>query len=305
MSLITDSPQINALDPRATAGLQRLAKGNDPKAIKVAAQQFEALFVQMMLKSMRDAMPRDGLFDNDQSKMYESLLDQQMSQVLASKNGMGLAEMIERQLQRQSDPETVLPEGVPLTPRAQKVLLERRTSTSTSTTTSAPINLDPALAALARGETEAPAHVKDFVARYLPDAQQAAKATGIPPVFLLAHAALESGWGKHEPKLANGQPSHNLFGIKAGASWSGDKVMAATTEVVQGVAQRRTEPFRVYGSYAEGFSDYAKLLADNPRYNGVVGSRDADAFAQGLQRAGYATDPNYASKLRQVIERLS
>lgn len=298
----SDSAPINALDPRGVANLQRLAKTGDPAALKAAAQQFEALFLQMVLKSMRDATPREGLFDSDQSRMYESMLDQQLSQVLATKKGTGLAEVIERQMRRASDPEASFPDGLPLDPATRAVPFKKYSPPGTATVPAAATGLDAALDSVARGEGDVPEHVRQFVSKFLPDANRASAATGIPPAFLLAHAALESGWGKSEPRFADGRPSYNLFGIKAQGNWTGERVTATTTEVIQGVAQRRSEPFRVYSSYADGFADYARLLADNPRYAAVVGSRDPQAFANGLQKAGYATDPNYARKLSQVIE---
>ena len=319
MNLAPDTGPINALDPRGVAKLKSLTKTNDPAALKAAAQQFEALFLQLVLKSMREATPREGLFDSDQSRMYESLLDQQLSQVLASKKGTGLAEVIERQLRRTGDPETSFPDGLPLSAPTRSYLLKSLDKyagqlTATNAAVNAAVSgasatggapgVDSALAAIARGEADVPENVRNFVTRFLPEASQAASAAGIPPAFLLAHAALESGWGKSEPRSADGRPSYNLFGIKAGAQWGGERVMASTTEVIAGVAQRREEPFRAYTSYAEGFADYARLLSESPRYAGVTGSTDAAAFSNGLQKAGYATDPHYASKLQQVIARL-
>jgi flagellar protein FlgJ len=140
-----------------------------------------------------------------------------------------------------------------------------------------------------------------FVDRLLPAASAAEQKTGIPAHFLVAHAALETGWGKSEPRHADGSLSFNLFGIKAGASWHGPSVEAATTEVIAGVAQRRTERFRAYGSYAEAVNDYVQLLTSNPRYAAVLGAREPARFAQGLQSAGFATDPLYAAKLERII----
>jgi flagellar protein FlgJ len=315
MNLAPDTGPINALDPRGVDKLKALSKTKDPAALKAAAQQFEALFLQMVLKSMREATPREGLFDSDQSRMYESLLDQQLAQVLSSKKGTGLAEVIERQLRRASDPEASFPDGLPLSAPTRSYLLESLGKHSSQLAAASPASatkLAPAgdatlgntLADIARGAADVPENVRNFVNRFLPEASQAASAAGIPPAFLLAHAALESGWGKSEPRFADGRPSYNLFGIKAGAQWSGERVVASTTEVIAGVAQRRDEPFRAYASYAEGFADYARLLSESPRYAGVVGSTDAAAFSAGLQKAGYATDPHYASKLQQVIARL-
>jgi flagellar protein FlgJ len=148
----------------------------------------------------------------------------------------------------------------------------------------------------------APAHVEAFVQRLLPHAQAASASTGIPARYMLGQAALESGWGKAEIRGADGQNSHNLFGIKAGASWKGKTVDIVTTEYVNGKPQKQVDTFRAYDSYADAFRDYAKLLQNNARYQNVLAQgHDAVGFAQGLQQAGYATDPKYAQKLMSVI----
>jgi len=149
---------------------------------------------------------------------------------------------------------------------------------------------------------DAPAHVEAFVQRLLPHAEAASASTGIPARFMLGQAALESGWGKVEIRGADGQNSHNLFGIKAGAGWKGQTVDIVTTEYVNGKPQKQVESFRAYDSYADSFRDYARLLRSNARYQNVIAQgQDAAGFAQGLQQAGYATDPNYAQKLMSVI----
>ncbi len=296
---MSPSATPNILDFAGLAALRREARANDPAAIKAAAQQFEALFLQQMLKAMRDATPQDGLFDSDQTRMYQSLLDQQLAQVMATRgNGMGLAAIIEKQMLRQGAEPQAYPDGLPLVPEARPMPLApepKAHAVPDSTRPAAP-------AAPAPGNTGSlPASGSDFLHRIWPHALEAGRATGIPARFVAAHAALESGWGRSEPRDAAGRPSYNLFGIKAGASWTGPVVEATTTEVVGGVAQKRVERFRAYGSYAEAFRDYASLLAGNPRYGAVLGSQDASAFARGLQRAGYATDPAYAAKLEKII----
>jgi flagellar protein FlgJ len=149
-----------------------------------------------------------------------------------------------------------------------------------------------------RGATPA---ARDFIDRLWPHAQAASQASGIPAPFLLAQAALETGWGRAELQHADGRPSYNVFGIKAGKSWNGPVVEATTTEYVDGVPQQRIERFRAYASYGEAFQDYLRLLAGNSRYGAVMGAGNAREFALGLQRAGYATDPNYADKLTRII----
>lgn len=293
-------------DARGLADMKRLARGNDPAALKAAAQQFEALFLQMMLKSMRDATPQDGMFDSDQTRLYQSLLDQQMSQVLAAKGSTGLAKVIETQLSRDgsSSQEMLSPDlsslGLPRMP-VRPALADAGNApaaiipgaSSASTTSAVPVDALP--------RTEAGS---EFVQRMWPHALEASRATGIPARFLIAQAALETGWGRAEPKAANGQPSFNVFGIKAGSRWQGAVAEATTTEFAAGVAQQRVERFRAYGSYAEAFQDYARLISGNPRYAEVVGSQDPRAFSQGLARAGYATDPAYADKLARIIDGL-
>ncbi len=145
--------------------------------------------------------------------------------------------------------------------------------------------------------------MRNFQEKLGSHADEASRATGIPAKFMLGQAALESGWGKREIKGRDGSNSHNLFGIKAGPEWKGKVAEAVTTEFVNGKAQTRVEKFRAYDSYADSFKDYAKLITTNPRYEKVLASAgDASSFAQGLQRAGYATDPQYASKLTRIIK---
>lgn len=327
----------NIFDVSGLATLKRQVKAGDPASNKAVAKQFEALFLQMVLKSMRDATPHEGLFDSEQTQMYQSLLDQQLGQVLGgSHRGTGLAAMIEAQLARQNQEPQPFDTPLPLQPAASKFLLPQQDKALPLSphAISAPMPLNalsvplvpvipiasgyptppsvaplPASAAVSPAPTNvnilapatASAAQRAFVERLLPAAASAEQKTGIPAHFMVAHAALETGWGKSEPRRADGSPSFNLFGIKAGASWRGPSVDAATTEVVAGVAQRRTERFRAYGSYAEAVNDYAQLLTNNPRYAAALGAREPARFAQSLQAAGYATDPLYAVKLERII----
>lgn len=295
----------------------------DPQAgLKQAAQQFEGMLLQMMLKSMRDASPQDGLLDSDQSRFFTGIMDQQLAQNLSAQGKLGFAKMIEQQLGRNLTPGTTTP----------GVSASSASNTDTSTGTTSALNalqqafISRQAAGLAKpwpapsavlspseakdGSTiQSPAKVaaskpgssSDFVNRVWPYAQEAAAATGVPAQFLVAHAALESGWGKHEIRSADGSPTYNLFGIKAGRSWQGETVDTKTTEFANGVAQSSREKFRVYSSYAEAFSDYARLLSNNSRFAGVLGQQDGAAFARSLQNSGYATDPMYADKLSRII----
>lgn len=303
----SDFSQINALDPNTLGGLRRLSKESSPEATKEAARQFEALFVQQMLKSMRDATPKGSMFDSDETRMYQSLLDQQMSMQLSTRaGGIGLARVIERQLNA-GKAEVKLPDGpVPLDAAIRRGFDGAVSPSATGTASQAAKTAGAAASSAATAVPMLPnmpagAGPRAFVEKVWPQAVEASRATGIPARFLVAQAALETGWGKFELKNADGTPSHNLFNIKAGKSWSGDTVSTATTEYVNGAATRENARFRAYGSYADSFRDYANLIRNNPRYAAVVGQSDATAFARGLQAAGYATDPQYADKLARII----
>ena len=303
----SDFSQINALDPNTLGGLRRLSKESSPEATKEAARQFEALFVQQMLKSMRDATPKGSMFDSDETRMYQSLLDQQMSMQLSTRaGGIGLAKVIERQLNA-GKTEVKLPDGpVPLDAAIRRGFDGAVSPSAIGTASQAAKTAGAAASAAATAVPMLPnmpagAGPRAFVEKVWPQAVEASRATGIPARFLVAQAALETGWGKFELKNADGTPSHNLFNIKAGKSWSGDTVSTATTEYVNGAATRENARFRAYGSYADSFRDYANLIRNNPRYAAVVGQNDATAFARGLQAAGYATDPQYADKLARII----
>ena len=306
------SATANIFDVGGLAALKRQAKAGDPAANKLVARQFEALFLQLVLKSMRDATPRDGLFDSEQTRMYESLLDQQLGQALGAGNrGTGLAAMIEAQLSRQNPEPQPFDGPLPLRPATptyrlplDKVLpLPRDALPGFIPLPNLPGGPSGAVPpVLAPVDTAgATAAQRAFVERLLPAAAAAERSTGIAAHFMVAQAALETGWGKSEPRRSDGSPSFNIFGIKAGAGWRGAAVDATTTEVVAGVAQTRVERFRAYGSYEEAFRDYAQLLAGNPRYAAVLGAQDAARFARGLQAAGYATDPLYGAKLERII----
>ncbi|MEQ1591635.1 MAG: flagellar assembly peptidoglycan hydrolase FlgJ [Thiobacillaceae bacterium] len=290
-----------ALDVQGVNSLKLESKQPSADAIKKTAEQFEAMFMNMMLKSMREASPQDGMFDSEQTRTFTSMLDQQLSQKMASR-GVGLADVLVRQLSStlglNSNP------GIEPTSAATQSSAQETLPASSSV-------LEPTVNNPARfnqGEpvkNEPARHVQDFTQRILPHAREASAQTGIPAQFMVGQAALESGWGKGEIRAADGQQSFNLFGIKAGGSWKGRSVAVTTTEYVDGKPQRTVAAFRAYDSYADAFRDYANVLRANPRYQNVIAQgQDAAGFAQGLQRAGYATDPNYAQKLMNVIRQI-
>ena len=310
-----------ALDARALDDLKARAKTDQRAALKGATQQFEAYFMQTMLKSMRDTLSQDSMFDNDQTRFYTSMFDQQLGQNLAGSGAMGLARMLEAQLSRglpESSAADVLLKGTSLpvgdnfpgqrslSPAVERVLRELKPAASTVDLQKNPANatLPVTIASTPTGTTPSAvaATPRDFVAAVWPHAVEASEVTGLPPHLVVAHAALESGWGRSEPRRADGSPSYNLFGVKAGKRWSGDTVEAMTTEYENGKARTQTERFRAYGSYREAFLDYANLLAASPRFSGVIASGNGTDFANSLQQSGYATDPMYAAKLFRIIQ---
>lgn len=257
-------------DAQSLAGLRTRANADPKTAVREVAKQFEALFMQELMKSMRAATLSSGMLDNEGSKLGTDLLDKQFATQMTGLPG-GLSGAIERQLQRQMG----------LAPAAP----------------SAPVSLLPERAVRIPDRSAA-----DFVQQHTQAAQAAEGATGIPAAFMIGQAAHESGWGRREIRNADGTPSHNLFGIKAGADWKGPVAETVTTEFVDGRAVKTVAKFRAYASHAESFADYARLMKNSPRYQQVLAqSQDAGSFASGLQRAGYATDPAYADKLTRVI----
>jgi flagellar protein FlgJ len=285
-----------ALDPRSLERLRSDAGASPEKSIKGAARQFETLFVNMLLKSMRDAAPQDGPLDSDQTRMYTGMLDQQLAQAMSAR-GIGLADVMVKQLSKGSGTPAAAAAGVTGAALDPATILEGAGRYLRVAPPAPAIETAPATPPL--GATQ---KSRDFINRMWPHAVDASKATGLPPHFILGQAALESGWGKHEIKAKDGSASHNLFGVKAGRSWDGESAAVKTTEFVNGVKQKVVDKFRQYSSYADAFKDYANLLKNNPRFAGVLqAGNDPAAFAQGLQKAGYATDPAYASKLQRII----
>ncbi|BCM25463.1 flagellar assembly peptidoglycan hydrolase FlgJ [Methyloradius palustris] len=282
-----------AMDANSLNKLKLSAKDNSPEAIKQVAKQFESIFVNMMLKSMRDASPQDGPFDNEQSRTYTAMLDQQLSQTIASK-GIGLADVLAKQLSKTgygTHPETSdMDLGTSPDITELKNLLNKQPVRDTPNPAPANTSLTP----------------DSFEEKMAGAANEASQATGIPSNYILGHAALESGWGKREIKGADGQTSYNLFGIKATANWTGKTVDAVTTEYVHGVKQIKVEKFRAYDSYADAFKDFGNLMRNNPRYSKVLNNlQDGGSYAKAVQAAGYATDPDYATKLSQVIKQVT
>ncbi len=288
MTLDVSRTQLSA-DPRSLEGLKRDAAAGDrsPQTLRAVAQQFEGVFARMLIKSMRETSFGDGLMDSEQSDFYRDMFDQQLSVELAKGRGLGLADMLMRQLS-----------GIDGQPAAAADATTNAT-TATGTTTAAP-------AATTGDASWPPASREDFVRQVWPHAQAAAERLGVDPATIVSHAALETGWGRSLPRGADGEPSFNLFGIKAGGGWKGAAVNASTLEYSQGVATGTVQPFRAYDSIAAGLADYANVLGSNPRYAAARNTGgDVAAFASALQRGGYATDPSYATKLQAVAAQVT
>lgn len=304
-----------ALDTNSLGDLKKSAKAGSPEATKEAATQFESMFVNMMMKSMRDATPQDGMTDSQETKTFTSMLDQQMSQKMA-KRGVGLADVLVRQLTAQQKGQQLLQKmneqslGIGGAGSATGGAALRMQSEPDTLPTDGVASAGKGLGAAgitgsARGTDNAgkPAHVRAFQDKLADAAEEAEQATGVPAKFMLGQAALETGWGKRVIRNADGTSSNNLFGIKAGPGWKGKVATAVTTEYINGKPHSRVEKFRAYDSHADAFKDYARMLSNNPRYEKVLAhGGDASTFAHGLQRAGYATDPQYAAKLSRIIK---
>ncbi|CAD5374741.1 Flagellar protein flgJ (peptidoglycan hydrolase) [Rubrivivax sp. A210] len=283
-----------AIDTHALATLKAQAASDPKAAAREAAKQFESLFMNELMKSMRSSTLASGMLDSTGGQVSTEMLDTQFATQLSGRPG-GLSEAILKQLERQMG---LTPGPVP--------------ATGSANNTPAPLAARPE--AVRVPQTGA----AGFVQQHGDAARAAEAATGIPATFMVAQAAHETGWGRKEIRHADGSPSYNLFGIKAGANWKGPVAEVSTTEYINGRPQKVVAKFRAYGSYAESFADYARLMKDSPRYQAVVqgvsqasadkgtaraggSASQAAVFAQGLQRAGYATDPAYADKLTRVI----
>jgi flagellar protein FlgJ len=286
---------VSAFDFQGLAALRQDAKAQDPAALKEAAKQFESLFTQMLLKSMREANKSfgDSMFGGEQGEMYQDMFDDQMAVHLAQGRGLGLADMLIRQLSQQPGPH---PNSPPSNGGGDEI-------GSSGGSDASAISSPPPVAGRGQGGGVPIVNSKaDFIRTYLPHAERAAEQLGVDPHALLAQAALETGWGKSVPCNAAGECSFNLFGIKAGERWSGASVNVPTLEFEEGIPVRKVERFRAYASPADSFLDYARLIASSPRYGNALGAGDDVAsFASALQQGGYATDPRYADKIVSVV----
>jgi flagellar protein FlgJ len=269
-------------DPNALAGLKRAAQADAARAAPEVARQAEALFLGELLKTMRSSSLGQGLLDGPQSEMYRDLLHRQIAVQMSEHGGLGFANSIARAMGGHAASTAAPVQGPIGLPRGL-------------------VGLPPISRTPASGGTSADFESQSaFVTALWPHAQRVGQALGIDGRVILAQAALETGWGERLPTTADGRSSFNLFGIKA-SGWDGAVARVPTLEYQDGALRRETANFRAYGSYAEAFDDYARFLTDNPRYRQALAAGDAAGFAKGLQAAGYATDPAYASKILGVL----
>ena len=376
-----------AFDIQGLTALRNAQRAQTPEGVRQTAQQFEALFLQTMMKSMRATVPQDSFWHSDAEKVYTSLLDQQLATEMATQNGgLGFAKEIEKQLARQmgvemdsekgesseiesaestniafpelnifSQPtsptetapaanvESAAPQNnnytalaasplfeiadllysvetkasaaispadfekkLPLTVENQNVdvlkVLESPTAAELSAEIAAELAKKYNAVSASQDFQNSQSNVQNFIENVWDDAQKVSAETGLNAAHIVAHAALESGWGKHQPGGVD-NPSYNLFGIKADSAWQGKRVLSRTTEFENGAFVPKLQAFRAYDSYAEAFLDYADLMQNNPRYAQALTAQTAQEFAADLQKAGYATDPQYADKLQRTIEK--
>ena len=282
-------------DFEGLAALRAKARDDQEAALDQVARQFESLFLQMMLKSMRDAGLGGGLLDSKQSEFYREMYDQQIAVDMAQKQGIGLADVLKEQLgggiaptYRDLEPRDYL--GMPI--MRKPAMADAVDGTSVKVV---PVGMHDRI--VLDGSPE------NFVEKLWPLAEQAATELDLAPEALLAQAALETGWGRHVMREHDGGSSHNLFGIKADSRWDGASVAVRTLEYSDGVAFKTRDSFRSYGSFAESFDDYVAFLRGNPRYRDALQqTADPKAFFESLQAAGYATDPRYAEKILKVLD---
>jgi peptidoglycan hydrolase FlgJ len=272
LSAATTYSDVNGL-----AALKR--DPNSPEALSAVAQQVEALFLQMMLKSMRDAATAEET-DSNEMGMYQDMFDKQVALSISQHADLGIGRLLKRQLAGKPVPGAI-------------------NLGSGETAPAASAAGAPTAGARAAAIAHSPA---EFVKRMMPSIQRAASALGVDPTAMLAQAALETGWGQRLPQAADGSSSHNLFGIKAGDEWTGARATADSMEVINGVAMPRRTTFRAYASVEESVNDFANLLKNSPRYKDVIaGGGNANGYVEAIGKSGYATDPEYGNKLNQIL----
>ena len=310
--MTTASPTSSYLDFNSFDQMRLKAKNDKNGALHDVAGQFESLFLKMAIKSMRDASPGDDLMGSEATNTFTEMYHNQLSLSLAGKGTLGLADVLYRQMGGEPDSSKAgknsASDALAIDYRAQLKLAKLRSQPAANPI---PMNeLAPSvgketepLAAAAAIDSSSPAA---FARSLSALAVTTGKKLGVDPAVLIAQAALETGWGTHVIKNEKGQTSNNLFNIKAGSHWVGPTVAANTVEFVGGEKGVEAAHFRAYATPAESFSDYAKFIQSNARYSGALAhGTSTQKYAQRLQDAGYATDPNYAQKIARIAQQVS
>ncbi len=318
----------NALELTGLNDIREQSRSGDSaekkEALKEAAQQFESIFMKMLLSSMRkaqDVLESDSPFNSESTKFYRDMHDQQMAVELSSNGSLGLTDLIVRQLGGESGnfmPSSALRNdatlsnikrsGVGLSDVNERLPINKKEHVSLTSTLATEIPLraekNSKISVNISTPTIAPhfSEPKDFVTALTKPAQKVQQKLGVPFEVVIAQAALETGWGKKIIKDNNGNSSNNLFNIKADSRWAGEKVTKDTLEFEQGNMVKKSAPFRMYESLNESVNDYVNFLSTNDRYQGALDkSNNVEHFLQGLQQAGYATDPQYANKIMATL----
>ncbi|KXI27892.1 flagellar assembly peptidoglycan hydrolase FlgJ [Paraglaciecola hydrolytica] len=286
----------NTNDIQGLDTLRRAAQSGDQGALVEAAKQFEGIFLQMMLKSMRKAQDvladEESPFNSEQVKFYRDMHDQQLATDLATNGSVGLADIIVKQLGQLADGYT--PASIIRNDGNLSVLNQHRIKSIQQA--------QDAVLGQPNYKASSFETPQQFLETLYPQAKQAAEQLGLDPKALLAQAAVETGWGKYLIHNAQGQNSHNLFGVKADKSWTGNKTLIDSIEFEQGIAKTAKSPFRAYDSFGDALQDYVDFVKQNPRYQDAINNTEqAPRYFAELQQAGYATDPEYANKVVSVL----
>ncbi len=306
-------------------------KASKEAALKTAAKQFEAIFMQMLLKSMRSAqevLESDSPFNSQSTKFYRDMHDQQLSLELSDQGSLGLSELIVRQLGGDSDnftPRSVLrndgklssrpvnsaeltplPKDLNATNLAQSDSQTNKVMLAEKASNIRPVERPFAATLENASVTTSFEQPKDFVMALIEPAKRVQEQLKVPFEVVIAQAALETGWGKKIIKTEQGESTNNLFNIKADSRWQGDKTHKETLEFEQGAMVKKREPFRVYDSIKESIDDYVSFLSSSDRYKAALDkAENVEHFLQGLQSAGYATDPQYADKIMGTLRKVT
>lgn len=294
-------------DFQGLSALRSRAQHNPEAELEQVASQFESLFVQMMLKSMRDATMEGGLFESSQLDTYQGMFDQQIALDIAGKGGIGLADMMVQQMRTaqgyglKKDAEPELPAAAPLHQVTSAVQRQFLIGGSESKVQEISQPAGPQATEVLSAKTPL-----EFVEQLQAEARTAARELGVNPDTLIAQSALETGWGQHIIRDSAGRSSNNLFNIKANSQWQGETVTVDTTEYRDGSAVKESATFKVYDSMRGAFDDYVALIKGSDRYSSArEKAADSGDYLRGLQNGGYATDPAYADKVLAVLGRIA